>query len=95
MTDKLIEAVSDAIRISFINRCGIAPGPVSCSAFAAAAIAAIEAGGWAVVPLVPTDAMTADFDSAIPLMDGRRTMGVDGAKLCWDAMLAARPKVTP
>ena len=62
--------------------------------------AAIEASGYAVVPVEPTYEMLSDADSAIPRFEPDfeskiRMMGVDGAKLAWAAMLAARPKVTP
>lgn len=66
---------------------------------AAAVLAAIEASGFVVVPKEPTEEMLSDADSAIPRFEPDvetkiRMMGVDGAKLAWDAMLAAAPKVT-
>lgn len=54
---------------------------------------------WCWVPREATDAMLSKADSAIPRFEadgnGRRLMGVDGAKDAWDAMLAARPRFEP
>lgn len=91
MSNDLIEAVAKALHNSGWDR-------DYWVAAAAEVIKAIEAAGFAIVPREPTDEMLSDADSAIPRFEPDaetkiRMMGVDGAKLAWDAMLAAAPKI--
>lgn len=79
--DKLIEAAAMAI----INKeypMRLALGPISideAKEFARAALSAIDAAGWVLVPVEPTDAMMFD--------------GV-GSRQDYRAMLYARPRIT-
>ncbi len=93
MSDKLIESVARELHHAGWEQ-------DYWTAAAKQVIAAIEASGYRVVPKEATEEMLSDADSAIPRFEpdvetNIRMMGVDGAKLAWDAMLAAAPKVTP
>lgn len=73
MTDALIEAVARAI-------CRLDHTPIEA---ARAALAAIEASGWAVVPTAPTDSMIA----------AAKANNYAWPACCYDVMLSARPRV--
>ena len=86
--DKLIEAVARAIHDglggngwAYTNYGGdeLKTNKSELEEAARAALSAIEAEGWAVVPMEPTDAMM--FDSA-------------GSRQDYRAMLYARPRIT-
>lgn len=84
MSDKLIEAVAKRMMIEQFGT------PFSTSiALARAALSAIEAEGFVVVPVEPTANMQGAGFRAIHETPEPR------AKAVYTAMLSARPKVTP
>lgn len=94
MSDKLIEAVAEAIHAQEAVRIGKTRAWSSETTDeqdlwlgdARAALAAIEASGYRVVPKEPTEAM---------LKHAKAWGSVGGERVIWDAMLAAATKVTP
>jgi hypothetical protein len=92
MTD-LVEAVAQAI---------LSHNPTwkDATVEARAALAAIEAAGWRVVPAEPTAEMWNGWISVnheYDLVTQHAYFDGDSGNwhACWDAMLAAAPKVTP
>ena len=86
MTDHpLVEAVAAAIRPS-----------QSCRDIARAALAAIEAADWRVVPVEPTKAMAKAGDETGCFLCDAESVNphLDSAVSVYEAMLAAAPKVT-
>jgi hypothetical protein len=89
----LLKRAGEAIRKALIKppgcteSTGCAVGPCHCAHVAAeAAIAAIRAAGWAVVPQEPTrEMLRAGYDES----GGRAVIGI------WEAMLEAAPGVKP
>ena len=56
-----------------------------------AALAALHAAGWALVPVMPTLAMC-EASTKVKNWDGYPAIEETTAAVVWDAMLAARPK---
>lgn len=95
--EKLIEAVANALRVSCQQRFDRTWSHDTAEAFARAALAAIEASGTHVVVPVETTREMARAGSArqaTEIKAGGLRFEASASEI-YDAMIAARPKVTP